>query len=146
MNEKLAGYHVVVEIPIAWGEMDSMNHVNGVVYFRYIETSRFEYFAKMGFLDERTRFGIGPILAAVQCTYKVPLTHPDTISVGVRVSRLESARFTMQHVIYSHKLQRVAAEGESVVVSYDYRQARKVPLPQEMIDRIKEIDSIEMST
>lgn len=30
-------YHVTVDIPIAWGEMDALGHVNNTVYFRYFE-------------------------------------------------------------------------------------------------------------
>lgn len=30
----------VVSIPVAWGEMDALGHVNNVAYFRYFETAR----------------------------------------------------------------------------------------------------------
>ena len=36
----LADFPVTVEIPVAWGDMDAMGHVNNVVYFRYFETAR----------------------------------------------------------------------------------------------------------
>ena len=32
---------VVVELPVVWGEMDSMQHVNNTVYIRWMETARF---------------------------------------------------------------------------------------------------------
>ena len=41
-------YPVSVTIPVAWGEMDSFGHVNNVVYFRYIETSRIAYMEEAG--------------------------------------------------------------------------------------------------
>ncbi len=141
MNEKLARCPVVVEIPVAWGELDSMNHVNGVVYFRYFETARIQYFVKMGYLAQREQMGNGPILQSVQCTYKVPLTYPDTISVGARVTRVEADRFMMAYVIYSHKLQRIAAEGEGTVVAYNYVEGHKMDLPHEMKERIKAIEA-----
>jgi acyl-CoA thioester hydrolase len=37
MTSSLADYPVVVEIPVAWGEMDAYGHVNNIVYFRYFE-------------------------------------------------------------------------------------------------------------
>ena len=43
----LVGYPVVVELPVAWGEMDSYHHVNNVVYFRYLENARLEYFRRL---------------------------------------------------------------------------------------------------
>ena len=31
MKDLLKGYPVITEIPVAWGEMDALNHVNNVV-------------------------------------------------------------------------------------------------------------------
>ena len=41
-------FPIVVEIPVAWGEMDSMQHVNHTVYLKWMETARFEFFEKLG--------------------------------------------------------------------------------------------------
>ena len=49
--EKLEEYPVRVEIPVAWGEMDSLGHVNNIVYFRYFETARMEYFGRIGVME-----------------------------------------------------------------------------------------------
>ena len=73
--------------------------------------------------------GIGPILASIQCRYKFPLTYPDTVRVGVRVGEVGVDRFTMLFRIVSTRHRRIAAEGDSVIVSYDYRLGTKVPLP-----------------
>ncbi len=40
-------FPVVVELPVVWGEMDSMQHVNNTVYVRWMETARFGYFEKV---------------------------------------------------------------------------------------------------
>jgi acyl-ACP thioesterase len=34
-------------IPIRWGDMDAMGHVNNTVYFRYLETVRIDYFNRL---------------------------------------------------------------------------------------------------
>ncbi len=46
----LKGFPVVVEITVAWGEMDALKHVNNVVYFRYFENARIAYFEKVEIL------------------------------------------------------------------------------------------------
>ena len=33
-------------IPIRWGDMDAMGHVNNTIYFRYLEILRIEYEAE----------------------------------------------------------------------------------------------------
>jgi acyl-CoA thioester hydrolase len=136
MNEAFASYPVVIEIPVACGEIDALRHVNNIVYFRYFESARIAYLEILGLWEFMDQTGIGPILASIQCKFKVPLTYPDTISVGTRVARIEEDRFVMQYHAVSHKSQRIAAEGESVIVSYNYRENKKTRLPEELKQRI----------
>ncbi len=69
----LAGYPVVVELPVAWGDMDSYRHVNNVVYFRYFENARLEYFRRLDWFEYEKQIGIGPILASTQARFRKPL-------------------------------------------------------------------------
>jgi acyl-CoA thioester hydrolase len=140
MKEPLASCPVVIEIPVAWGEMDSLRHVNNVAFFRYFESARAAYFEKLGLWEYMSQTGIGAILSSIQCRFKIPLTYPDTLSVGVRVSRIEEDRFVMQHYVASHKVGAIAAEGEGVIVSYNYRENRKTSLPEEVKRRIQALE------
>jgi acyl-CoA thioester hydrolase len=132
----LKDYSVVLEIPVAWGEMDSFQHVNNTVYFRYFESARLLYAEKIGLHSMKNETGIGPILGSASCTYKFPITYPDTVSVGAKVTCLEADRFTMQYVVVSHRHRRIAAEGDGLIVMYDYREGRKVAIPDEIRKRI----------
>jgi acyl-CoA thioester hydrolase len=136
MNYPLSGFPVVIEIPVAWGEMDALRHVNNIVYFRYFESARIAYFEKLRFWEFMNQTGVGPILASIQCRFKIPLAYPDIVTVGARIPKIEQDRFVMEYRAVSHKSQAVAAEGEGVVVSYNYRENRKTPLPEEMKQRI----------
>jgi len=40
MHTLLADYPVVIEIPVAWGEMDAYGHVNNIVCFDYRENCK----------------------------------------------------------------------------------------------------------
>ena len=140
MNELLAHCPVVIEIPVAWGEMDSFQHVNNIVYLRYFESARIAYFERLNLMKFMNQTGIGPILASVQCKFKIPLTYPDTVSVGTRISKVEQDRFVMEYSVVSHKHQKIAAEGEGVIVSFNYRENKKTPLPDEIKQRIAELE------
>jgi hypothetical protein len=48
----------------------------------------------------------------------------------------------MDECLVSERLQKIVAKGESVMVSYDYRENRKVPLPEELRREIVELESI----
>jgi Predicted thioesterase len=128
--EGLEGHSLVITCPVAWGDMDAAQHVNNTVYFRYFESARIAYFERIAFgLD--FPHSIGPILAHAQCRFRFPLTYPDTVSVGTGVTGLGEDRFVMRFTVISHRHGKVAAQGDGLIVSYDYRKQQKVPLPAE---------------
>jgi len=138
--ELLSGFPVVVELAVAWGDMDALAHVNNAVYFRYIESGRMAYFTRLDMLEEMRRTGIGPILHSASCRFRFPLAYPDTISVGTRISDVGEDRFTMETRIVSHTHNRVAAEAQSVIVMLDYGANRKVPLSPALRAGIQQIE------
>ncbi|MBU2622829.1 MAG: acyl-CoA thioesterase [Proteobacteria bacterium] len=140
MENLTEGYPVVIEIPVAWGEMDAFQHLNNIVYFRYFESARIAYFEKLDLLELMTQKGIGPILASTSCKFRIPLTYPDKVLSGAKVSKIEKDRFTMNYIVVSTKLERVAAEGEGLIVAYNYRENKKITIPQNMRDRIMNIE------
>lgn len=141
MNTPLADYPVVVEVPVAWGEMDAYGHVNNIVYFRYFETARMAYFDRLQSPDFLSRNPLGPILASTSCRFRAPLSFPDQVSVGARIARVDEDRFVMFYAVYSHKHQKIAAEGEGTIVCFDYQENRKAPLPKKLKERISELEN-----
>lgn len=141
LDELLASYPVVVRQAVVWGEMDSYRHVNNVVYFRYFENARLEYFRRLDWPAHEEQSGIGPILAATQARFRRALTYPDTIAITARLGTLGEDRFTLEHRIFSEKLDGVATEGEGLVVAFHYGRGEKVPLPDELRRRIAELEA-----
>ena len=139
IGQLLEKFPVVIEIPVAWGEMDSMGHVNNIVYFRYFETARMNYLERIGFLEEMNRAGIGPILASTRCDFRKPLIFPDKISVGIRGGVIEADRFVTHYRVVSHKLGKVAAEGDGLVVCYDYQNKKRADLPHQIRQAIESL-------
>src|SRR5947209_13488839 len=106
--ELLAGFPVIVEQAVVWGDMDSYSHVNNVVYFRYLENARLEYFRRLGWFEYEKETGVGPILAATQCRFRKPLTYPDTGWVTARVVSIQCDRFHLEHRVVSKRPNAVA--------------------------------------
>lgn len=136
----LKDFPVIIEIPVAWGEMDAFQHVNNIVYFRYFESGRMAYFDRIKFSDMKSNNGVGPILAHTQCRYRKALTYPDNVAVGTRVSEIKEDRFTMEICLVSRKLQKVSAEGTAELVAFDYRENRKTLLPEEIRKNIEALE------
>ena len=140
MEHPMIGYPVVMEIPVVWGDMDSFQHVNNVVYLRWFESVRLEYLQRLGTLDGKVKTGIGPILASISCKYRIPLQYPDTVLVGVKTTNIGEDRFTMHHAVYSNGRNKIAAEGDGVIVMFDYLENRKVAVSDDLRKRISDLE------
>jgi acyl-CoA thioester hydrolase len=141
MNNLLKECPVVIETPIAWGQMDAFRHLNNTAYFRFFESGRIAYFERLNLLEYMEATGVGPILASTNCRFKIPLTYPDTVSIGTRVPEVQDDRFTMEYYVVSHKHQKVAAEGTGLIVCFHYKENKKTPIPAELKKRIEELEA-----
>jgi acyl-CoA thioester hydrolase len=137
---ELAEFPVVVRWPVQWGDQDAFGHVNNTVYFRWFETCRIEYLERLGFNAMMQRAQIGPILAAIKCQYRKPVTFPDTVQIGARVTRLGRASVDMEHRLYSEAMKVVAADGDSTIVVYDYHKAKSTAMDAEMRAAIERLE------
>lgn len=132
VDEFKLDYPFTLEGRVEWAELDTFQHVNNTVYFRYFERVRIAFFEHAGFVVPGRHDGAGPILHSTRCRFRVPLTYPDTISMGVLIGAVQDDRFLMQYGIYSHKLAALAAEGDGLLVYYDYGKGGKALLPPEL--------------
>jgi len=138
--DPLAGYTVVVEIPVLWGHMDAFQHVNNTVYFRFFESARIVYGDRVGMYKFLKELGIGPILAATSCSFLKPLRYPDTVKVGCKTARLTEIEMEQEYLVYSDRLQKPAAAGTARIVAYDYNQLKKSKFPRPLIDNILQLE------
>ncbi len=137
---ELEEFPIVVDMPVAWGQMDVFNHVNNVVYFRFFEDARIAYFEKIQYLQEIEKTGVGPILAHTECKFKFPVTFPDQLKLAARVSEMRDTDLTMTYRVWSKKTGKVAAEGSGKIVSYDYRNNCRLEIPDEVRQRINRLE------
>jgi acyl-CoA thioester hydrolase len=141
MDDVLAGFPVVVEQAVLWGEMDAMRHVNNVAYFRYFENARLEFFRRLDWDGIQAATGVGPILHSTQARFRLPLTYPDTIRIGARVKEMSVDRFVLEHRIFSQRLAAIATEGTGTVVAFDYLRGQKVSIPADLKLRIDALEA-----
>ncbi len=135
------GFPVALRLTLQWGEMDAYGHVNNTVYFRWFESARMEYFRRLGWPELERELGIGPILHSTRARFRAPLTWPDEIVVAARATNLLADRFTMYYEIQSTNLARLAAEGEGLIVAFDYRAGAKAALPTEIRERMLALEA-----
>lgn len=139
IKELLQDYPVQMELPVQWGDMDAFLHVNNRVYLKWIESCRVACFEQIGAIDYMQQHQVGPILGEVTCRYRIPLEHPDRISIGCRIVDLKAGRFDVEHRIVSHQHQKVACEGRDSIVFIDYANGGKIAIPEPVLAAISRL-------
>lgn len=124
-----------MHMPIRWGDMDAMGHVNNTVYFRYLEQARIAWFEALGCPPDPV--GTGPVIINAHCTFLKQLRYPGDIEITTHVGDFGRSSFQTLHQIRRVDSPEVlAAEGGSKVVWVDQRVEKSSPLPPEMRERL----------
>ena len=116
-------------MPIRWGDMDAMGHVNNTVYFRYLEQARIDWFVQLGTPADPGR-EFGPVVINAHCAFMKQLRYPGEIEVVTYVGEIGRSSFeTIQEIRRIDSPDVIAASGGAKVVWIDYRREKSVVLP-----------------
>jgi acyl-CoA thioester hydrolase len=125
----------VTRMPIRWGDMDMMGHVNNAKYFTYIETARLDWFTSLG--CEPNPKGEGPVLINASCTFLKQLEYPGEIEIRTFIGAFGRSSFETFHEIRRVDQSDVlSAEGAAKVVWVDFLAGKSKPLPEDVRRRI----------
>ena len=124
----LTQFPIVYEQKVAWGDMDAFGHVNNVMYYRYIESARIEYFDHLNVFDQ----DVLTVVASSQCKYLKPVFYPDVLHIGARVEEMRNSAIRMHYVLFSQQQQQIVADGEAVIVFVDKVAMKKTLIPQQL--------------
>lgn len=133
---RMESYPLVVEQAVAWGDMDAHGHVNNVVYFRYMENARVEFYRRIDKYEFEKRTGVTLVVKSTGCRFVSPLSWPDRIAVGARVARMSDEGMLMQYLVVNAASNRVAALGEAEIVAL--ASGDRAPFPEALKERIRE--------
>ena len=122
-------------IPIRWGDMDAMGHVNNTIYFRYMETSRIDWCRSIGCTPSESQQG--PVIVNAWCNFLQQLRYPGDVLVKHHVTTVGTKSFdtyiTMERTDQPGALW---AEGGARMVWIDFNDNRSLPLPTWLRDKI----------
>lgn len=125
-------------IPVRWGDVDRLGHVNNVQYFRYSEEARTQWFAELaeGLGDMWAGAG-GPILAAIDCDFIQQLRHPNTVDVGTRALRIGNTSMQVEQGYFIADQAHPVAISRSRIVWFNYEEQRTATVPETVRERIR---------
>ncbi len=118
-------------LPIRWGDMDVMGHVNNTLYFRYLEIARLEWFRTIGV--ELGPQVVGPVIVNAFCNFYKQLEYPGDIRVKMYASDPGRTTFetwgTMERVDQPGL---IYAAGGATTIWVDFPRQKAVDLPEAM--------------
>lgn len=126
----MSDYRPVFELsmPIRWGDMDALGHVNNTVFFRYMEQVRMSWFEQLALAGLGD--GHGPVIVNASMEFLRQLHYPGDIIGRMSVAKpgrssfdtgFELVRADAPHTLY--------ARGHARCVWIDYAAGKSVPLP-----------------
>lgn len=125
----------VLEVPLRWGDMDAMAHLNNVMYFRLMEEARIQWFQRFSLPTLPT--GEACILAHASCDFVRAMTYPGVALVKQTVTRVGRSSVEMSIVIEKQGEPEVTyATGRTVLVWYDYTAGKSLPWPERVREAI----------
>lgn len=129
----------ITRVAVDWADIDAMGHVNNLAILRYIQSARVTICRAAGVMPEYVSPAIGPIVAQLDVRFKKPLFFPGEAVIESRVTGHRETSFTLTHRVLDASGELVAEENE-VMVYYDYRAGRKLPLPEAFPDTLQNKD------
>jgi acyl-CoA thioester hydrolase len=117
-------------IPIRWGDMDAMGHVNNTTYFRYLETVRIDWLYKVAGPSPDAA-GEGPVIVNTFCNFLRQLKYPGDVLAKHYISDPGRTSFmawiTLERTDESGVLY---ATGGAKTVWVNYKKEKAVRVPE----------------
>lgn len=109
-------------IPVRWGDLDALNHVNNTIYFRYCEEARAMLYMKIGFPVPGEREAV---LAHASCDFLKPLLYPSTVVLRLVFQRLGRSSMEYDFIIERQEEPGVIyARGKNITVNTDSKSGK----------------------
>ncbi len=128
------GFPFSCPVEVRYGDVDAMDHVNNAVYVSFLEQARMRLWQeRIASLSSARDIPI--IVARVAVDYRSPVGLSESLEIGVGVRAIGRTSFTLAYRVEADG--RLAAEGETVQVLYDYGQGRPAPIAGALREKLE---------
>jgi len=120
-------------LPVRWGDMDALGHINNAAYFTYMEQARVGWLENLGTTIKVASAPGGPVIANAACTFEQPLTYPADLEVRIYGGPPGRSSFeTYYELRDAARPDTLFAQGRARVVWVDYSTGRSTLLPEKI--------------
>ena len=122
-------------IPIRWGDMDAMGHVNNTLYFRFMEVARLDWLYRIGGPPDPQ--GCGPVIVNAFCNFIRQLEFPGEVLARHYVCSPGRSSFDTYILLSrSDDPDTLYAEGGAKTVWTDFKAQKSAPMPDWLRDLV----------
>lgn len=114
-------------IPVRWGDMDALGHINNIMYFRYFETVRLDWFEKLG----NPALGVGDegiVIVDNHAEYLQPVVYPANLIVRMGAHSPGKSSFVSTYTITVGDT--LTTRGSARVVWINNQTKKSTPMPE----------------
>ncbi len=142
-NRPMTEYKFFHPTEVRYGDLDPQGHVNNAKYLTYFEQARVYYFMKMGlFSKDQSFMEIGIIVADIHVKYRAPTHYGDNIKTGAKIVRIGNKSITVEQCVMDDT-GKVMASGEVILVTFDYKSMKTIPVPDDWKRKIAEFEGLQ---
>lgn len=134
--------------PLRWADMDSLGHVNNVVYVDYLQEARVDMLSVHAPASGGEELAEGVVVVRHEVEFLAPLVfRPEPVRIETWVTRIRAASFTMDYEILdelSNGERRVYTRASTLLTPYVFsleRPRRIRPEEREVLERFLEAPS-----
>lgn len=129
---------VSLEVSVHWGDMDAMQHVNNIIYLKWVESTRLLLFEQLMKGETAGISEIGPILAWSDIKYIAPVVYPDTVKIDFDIVEIKEDRLECQAHLYSIEQNRLVAISNNTIKAYNIKKLKKAEIPTHWNSQLRE--------
>ena len=116
-------------MPIRWGDMDAMGHLNNTSYFRYLETIRIDWMSSLGQTPGPAKEGV--VIVNAFCSFYKQLEYPGQVLMKMYTS--DPGRTTFETWVTLERADApglIHAAGGATTMWVDFPRQKALDLPQ----------------
>ena len=121
------------KLEVRFRDCDAMGHVNNAVYLTYLEQARLAYWRSVwGSNYELMPDGMpGTILARAEIDYRKPAKYDDVLEIRMALEKIGRSSIASTYEVVD-QTGAVVATARTVLVMFDYKSNKPVPVPDDL--------------
>jgi acyl-CoA thioester hydrolase len=121
---KRSDFKSFFDMKTRWKDMDALGHINNATFLTYLESGRIELVKKWDF--KKPPF----IQASTKIDYLRQLSHPASLQIGQKISRVGHKSFDILTGIFEEDEEKPVAQAVTTLVGFDYESQKTVSVPE----------------